>query len=148
MTAEEKLLEVVATGREAVLATIRRNGRPQLSNVLYTWDPEQRMARISTTAPRAKARNLRRDPRASLYVPGPHFWTYVVADADAELCGPSTSPGDEAGRELLKVHGAFYGELDEDSFFREMVANERLVIRLRVSHLYGLVLDDPPASSR
>jgi PPOX class probable F420-dependent enzyme len=146
MSQEDKLLEVVAGSREAVLATIRANGRPQLSNVLYTWDPQERTARISTTAARAKAKNLRREPRAALYVPGSHFWTYVVADADAELLGPTTTPGDEAGRELLKVHSAFYDGLEEEPFFREMVENERLVIRLRVSHLYGLVLDTPPGA--
>jgi PPOX class probable F420-dependent enzyme len=146
MSQEDKLLDVVAANREAVLATIRANGRPQLSNILYTWDPQERIARISTTAPRAKAKNLRRDPRAALYVAGSHFWTYVVADADAELLGPTTTPGDEAGRELLKVHGAFYEGLEEEPFFREMVENERLVIRLRVSHIYGLVLDTPPGA--
>jgi PPOX class probable F420-dependent enzyme len=146
MSQEDKLLDVVAANREAVLATIRANGRPQLSNILYAWDPQERIARISTTAPRAKAKNLRRDPRAALYVAGSHFWTYVVADADAELLGPTTTPGDEAGRELLKVHGAFYEGLEEEPFFREMVENERLVIRLRVSHIYGLVLDTPPGA--
>jgi PPOX class probable F420-dependent enzyme len=146
MSQEHQLLDVVAASREAVLATIRANGRPQLSNVLYVWDPQQRMARISTTATRAKAKNLRRDPRAALYVPGAHFWSYVVADADAELIGPTTTPGDEAGRELLEVHGSFYDGLEEEPFFAEMVANERLVIRLRVSHLYGLVRDAPPGA--
>jgi PPOX class probable F420-dependent enzyme len=146
MSQEDQLLDVVAASREAVLATIRANGRPQLSNVLDVWDPQQRIARISTTATRAKAKNLRRDPRAALYVPGSHFWSYVVADADAELIGPTRTPGDEAGRELLEVHGSFYDSLEEEPFFAEMVANERLVIRLRVSHVYGLVLNAPPGA--
>ena len=53
MSDEQKLLEVVAAHSQAVLATIRGNGRPQLSNVLYTWDADSRTARISTTAARA-----------------------------------------------------------------------------------------------
>lgn len=141
---EGDLLELVACGREAVLATIRRDGRPQLSNILYTWDPGERIARISTTAKRAKTRNLMRDPRATLYVPGDHFWAFAVADCDGEICGPTKTAGDEAGQELLKVHSSFYGALEPDAFFKEMVANERLLIRLRVSHLYGLVMDRPP----
>jgi hypothetical protein len=32
-----------------VLATIAADGRPQLSNVLYFWGSEERIARISTT---------------------------------------------------------------------------------------------------
>lgn len=51
MTIDEKLLELVAAQREGVLVTIRKSGRPQLTNVLYTWDPEPRTARISTTGP-------------------------------------------------------------------------------------------------
>lgn len=144
MAIDEKLLGVIAEHREGVLATIRKDGRPQLSNILYVWDPEQRVARISTTADRAKARNLKRDPRAALYVSGPHFWSYVVADGDAELVGPTSTPGDEAGRELLQVHSAYYPGLEEGPFFEEMVANRRLVIRLRVTHTYGLVLEKPP----
>jgi PPOX class probable F420-dependent enzyme len=139
-------LAVIAAQREAVLATIKRDGRPQLSNVLYVWDADERTVRISTTADRAKAVNLRRDPRASLYVGGSHFWTYVVAEADAEIIGPTTEPGDEAGRELLAVHSAFYGDLDEEQFFQEMVDNQRLVVRLRVERTYGLVMDAPPGS--
>jgi PPOX class probable F420-dependent enzyme len=145
MASEAELLELIATHRQAVLTTLRKDGRPQLSNVFYIWDAEQRVARISTTAVRAKARNLRRDPRAALYVPGDHFWSYVVADATAELRGPTTAPGDEAGRELLTVHSAFYGGLEEEPFFAEMIAAQRLVIRLSVSHVYGLALEHPPA---
>jgi PPOX class probable F420-dependent enzyme len=144
MTLDERMLGVIAERREGVLATIRADGRPQLSNILYVWEAQAKLARISTTEPRAKARNLRRDPRASLYVSGPHFWTYVVADGEAELIGPSTTPGDEAGRELLQVHGAFYGALDEEQFFQQMVDDQRLVVRLSVSHTYGLVMENPP----
>jgi PPOX class probable F420-dependent enzyme len=144
MSDEQQLLGVIAAHKEAALATIRKNGRPQLSNIMYVWDATDRVARISTTAPRAKARNLSRDPRAALYVPGDHFFSYVVADGDCELIGPTTDPGDEAGRELLAVHSAFYEGLEEEPFFEQMVEDERLVIRLRVTHLYGMVMDAPP----
>lgn len=146
MADEQKLWDLIGERKEGVLATIRRDGRPQLSNILYVWDPAERVARISTTAPRAKARNLRRDPRATLYVPGEHFWSFAVADGECELIGPTTSPGDEAGRELLAVHSAFYDELDEQEFFKQMIDNERLVVRLRATHVYGVMIDRPPGS--
>jgi PPOX class probable F420-dependent enzyme len=141
---DEQLLAIVADNREGVLATIGKSGRPQLSNILYVWDSGQRTVRISTTADRVKARNLQRDPRAGLYVVGPHFWAWVVADGDAELIGPTTTSGDDAGCELLQVHSAFYGQQDEPEFFEQMVAARRLVIRLKVNHTYGLRLDQPP----
>ena len=144
MAIDERLLGIVADHREGVLATIGKSSRPQLSNILYVWDAGQRTARISTTADRIKARNLRRDPRASLYVAGSHFWAWAVADGEVELIGPTTTPGDAAGRELLQVHSAFYGRRDEHEFFEQMVAARRLVIRLLVSHTYGLGRDQPP----
>jgi Pyridoxamine 5'-phosphate oxidase len=36
------------------LATVRRSGHPRLSTVAYAWDAERRIARISTSADRAK----------------------------------------------------------------------------------------------
>jgi PPOX class probable F420-dependent enzyme len=146
MADEQMLWNLIAGRKEAALATIRRDGRPQLSNILYVWDPTQRVARISTTAKRAKARNLRRDPRGTLYVPGDHFWSFAVGDGDAELLGPTSSPGDDAGRELLAVHSAFYDGLEEDAFYEQMIEAERLVIRLRITHVYGLVMDRPPGA--
>ena len=53
--------------RQGVLTTIRSSGRPQLSNIVYTLGDDD-VARISVTDSRAKTKNLRRDPRASLYV--------------------------------------------------------------------------------
>ncbi len=92
-----------------------------------------------------KARILGRDPRAALHVPGDHFWAYAVAECDAELSEVASSPGDAACRELLEVHSTFYGELDEDAFFDQMITARRLVVRLRVKRLYGVLLDTPPA---
>src|SRR4051794_7636855 len=66
-----------------VLATIKRDGRPQLSNVGYAWDDG--LVRVSVTADRAKTGNLRRDPRVGLHVSSRDFWTWVVVEGTAEL---------------------------------------------------------------
>jgi hypothetical protein len=55
VTLDPSHLRVIAQQREAVLATIRKSGRPQLSNVLYTWNVDRNLASISTTADRVKA---------------------------------------------------------------------------------------------
>jgi len=147
MSDEEQLLELIANHREGVLAAVTRAGYPHLTNVLYVWDPEQRTARISTTATRVKGRILRRNHHAALHVAGPHFWSYAVAQGDAETSEVATTPGDDACRELLEVHSAFYGELeDEEAFHRRMIEAERLVVRLKVTRVYGVVLDKPPGS--
>jgi PPOX class probable F420-dependent enzyme len=147
MPDEQQLLNLIADNNQGILAAVTRAGYPHLTNVLYVWDPEQRMARVSTTADRVKGRILRRDPRCALHVPGSHFWSYAVAEGDADVSDVATSPGDETCRELLEVHSAFYGEMaDEVSFFEQMVEARRLVVRLQVKRLYGVLLDKPPGT--
>jgi hypothetical protein len=85
-------------------------------------------------------------PRAALHVSGPHFWSYAVAECDAETSDVATTPGDEASRELLEVHSAFYDEQDEAAVFRRLIEEKRLVVRLRVRRVYGVVLANPPGS--
>ena len=68
------------------------------------------VARISVTDSRAKTKNLRRDPRASLYVVGDDFWSYVVLDATAELTPVAADPADETGDELVALYQRVSGE--------------------------------------
>jgi hypothetical protein len=48
-------------------------------------------------------------------------------------------PDDDACRELLSVHSAFYGEQQPGAFCGERIANSRLVVRLQVTHLCGVI---------
>ena len=139
MPSEDELWALVADESRGVLATVARDGRPQLSNVLYVADPRCRVLRISTTANRVKARNLALDPRAELHVTGRDFWQYAVAEGTTTLSAVAATPGDDACRELLAVHSAFYGEQDPAALDQEIIANGRLVVRLQISHLYGVI---------
>jgi PPOX class probable F420-dependent enzyme len=146
MADERQLLDLIANSQQGILAAVTSAGYPHLTNVLYVWDGEQRIARVSTTADRVKGRILQRDPHAALHVPGPHFWSYAVAECDAQTSAVATAPGDEACRELLEVHSAFYDELDEAAFFQQMIDAKRLVVRLQVRKLYGVTMDKPPGA--
>ena len=103
MAAESELWDLIASGREGVLGTVKRGGLPQLSNVLYLPEPGGRTVRISTPADRLKARVLARDPRAVLHVTGDSFWAYAVAEGQATLTPAAAEPGDEI---LRTQHGA------------------------------------------
>jgi PPOX class probable F420-dependent enzyme len=140
MPGQAELWELVMASRQGVLATIRPDGTPQLTNVLYVADPATRVIRVSTTADRAKARNLARDPRGALHVSGEDFWHYAVAEGTVTLSDVAAIPGDDAVEELLEVHSFFYGEIDRATFEEEMITNQRLVVRLQVSHLYGVMV--------
>jgi PPOX class probable F420-dependent enzyme len=146
MADERELLDLIGNRREGILAGVTRQGYPHLTNIRYVWDPGRRIARVSTTADRVKGRIFRRDPHAALHVPGDHFFSYAVAECDAELSDVATRPGDDASRELLEVHSAFYDNLDEDEFYAQMVEARRLVVRLHVRRVYGVLLDRPPGT--
>jgi PPOX class probable F420-dependent enzyme len=125
--------------RESVLTTIRRNGRPQLSNVLHAVG-EDGLIRISTTADRAKFKNLEREPWAALHVNGENFWSYAVLEGEVTLSDVASEPGDAAVEELVELYRSVAGEHDNwDDYRAAMVAERRAVVRIRPTHAYGLV---------
>jgi PPOX class probable F420-dependent enzyme len=125
--------------RQGVLATQRRDGRPQLSNIAYHLGDDD-VIRISVTDGRAKTANLRRDPRASLHVTRDDFWAYVVVDADVELLPTAASTDDSTVDALVEYYRAVAGEHpDWDDYRRAMVADGRLLLLLRPTHAYGML---------
>ncbi|MFC5831496.1 PPOX class F420-dependent oxidoreductase [Nonomuraea insulae] len=141
---EEEAAQILDEQSFGVLATLKRDGRPHLGSMAVNWNAGERMIRIASTQGRIKVRHLRNDPRATVHVQGDNVLTYAVAEGDAEVSEVSTTPGDATGRELLKMNGGFADPVDEAAFLDRMVKDQRLVIRLRVTRLYGIALDVPP----
>jgi len=132
-------LPFVRSHRNGVLVTQKRNGRPQLSNIIYAVGDDG-LVRISITADRAKAKNLAREPVASLHVTRDDFYAYVVIEADVELSAVAASPADEVVDELVAVYRAMVGEHDDWAAYRAaMVADRRVVARLTPTHAYGML---------
>src|SRR6478735_8645295 len=132
----EDALTVARNNREAVLTTIRSNGLPQLSNVLAAVG-EDGVIRISTTADRAKFKNLVRRPWAAVHVNGENFFSYVVLEGDVELSEVAQKPDDAAVVELYRaLMGADHD--DWDDYRRAMVADRRAVVRIRPTRAYGM----------
>jgi len=138
-TPQQKSLEqLIAQAHGGALVALKRDGRPQLSNVSHTYDPATRLLRISTTADRAKVANLRRDPRASYYVTRPDQRAYAVAEGTVDLTPVAAEPGDATVDELVEVYRLILGEHpDWDEYRAAMVADRRLVVRLTVERVYG-----------
>ena len=133
----ESLLDRIGTHGLGVLVTIKRDGRPQLSNVTYVFDGTT--VRVSLTDGRAKTKNLRRDPRASLYVDGPRGRTYVVLEGKAELSPVAADPHDAVVEELVDYYRAASGEHpDWDEYRAVMVEDQRLMLSMTVDHAYGM----------
>lgn len=137
---EDRRRDIIEKGHLATLATIRRSGRPQLSEVSYTYDRARDVVRVSITADRAKTANLRRDPRATLLVHGDNVWTYAVADVDVTLWPRCIAPDDASADELVDIYRHIAGEHPDWAEFRAaMVAEGRLPAQLAVTHVYGQV---------
>jgi len=137
---EGRFAELIAGQRQGVLVTLRKDGRPQLSNVNYAWYPEEQTIRVSTTDDRAKTGNMRRDPRVSFHVTSGDFWSYVVVDGHAELSEVARDPHDAAVEELVDLYRAVQGDHpDWDDYRAAMVRDRRLVVRLRADRAYGMV---------
>ncbi|MDP9389839.1 MAG: PPOX class F420-dependent oxidoreductase [Actinomycetota bacterium] len=136
------MLAFLAENRWGVLATVKRDGRPQLSNIGYAYDSEQQLFRISVTADRAKTRNLTVDPRVTLHVASKDFWTWVAVEGTAELTPVAADPHDDTVEELITYYRGINGEHEDwDDYRAAMVADRRLVVRFRPEHTYGQLPD-------
>ena len=133
-----RALAFAADHKQGILITLRRDGRPQSSNIVYVIDGA--VARISITDDRAKTRNLRRDPRAVLHINSADFWSYVALDGVVELSPVATTPGDAVCRELADYYERAAGKPHPnwDEYFEAMVAEKRLVARLTATSAAGM----------
>ena len=136
---DDKLLALIAGNSLGVLATLKRDGRPQLSNVSYHCDSRNLAIEVSVTEPRAKTRNLRRDPRASILVSADDGWSYAVAEGNAILSPPAASPDDDTVEALVTLYRNIAGEHPAWDADREaLVAARRVLLTLPISHVYGM----------
>ena len=134
----ERALAFAADNQKGILITLRCDGRPQSSNIVYVMDGP--IARVSITDDRAKTRNLRRDPRAVLHVNSADFWSYVALDGVVELSPLTTTPGDEVGRELAEIYERASGKPHPnwDEYYEAMVNDKRLVLRFTATSAAGM----------
>jgi PPOX class probable F420-dependent enzyme len=137
-TFDPTLVGLFAAVRNGILITLKRDGRPQSSVVGHNFDPADRTLTVSLTDDRAKTRNLRRDPRASYHVSRPDMRGYAVGEGLAELSPVAADPHDDTVEALVDYYRAVAGEHpDWDEYRAAMVADHRLVLTLRLQHVYG-----------
>ena len=120
--------EFIATHHRAVLATQRRDGRPQLSPVTCGVDAGGRVV-ISTRETAIKTKNLRRDPRASLCVFSDGFFgRWVQVEGSAEVVSRP-----EAMEPLVDYYRQVSGEHpDWDDYRAAMIRERRIIVRVRI----------------
>ncbi len=75
--------EIIREERLAILATLRRDGSPQLTPINYIYQDGRFL--ISTTRDRAKYHNVRRNPQVSLCILRPEGRPYVTVFGRAQI---------------------------------------------------------------
>jgi len=129
---------LLAESRLGVLATIKSDGRPQLSPVMPFYDEAAGVIYVSMTEGRAKTANLRRDPRATLEVTSSDGWAWATAEGTATLTGPGTDPHGPEVEALVDYYRAASGEHpDWDEYRSVMVSDRRVLMVMTVDHVYG-----------
>jgi len=118
--------EYLTEHRRAILATMRRDGTPQMTPVVVALDDEGRGV-VSSRETAIKTKNLRRDPRCYLCVfPDSFFGGHVQLDGRAEIVSLP-----EAMEPLVDYYKRLAGEHpDWDDYRAAMERERRLVIRI------------------
>lgn len=119
------------THHRAVLATVRADGRPQMSPVVCAVDADGRIL-ISTRETAVKTRNLRRDPFASVCAFNDRFFgEWIQAEGTAEIISLP-----EAMDLLVDYYRMTSGEHPDWSDYRAaMVRDRRVIIRVTLSRV-------------
>ncbi|WUH99178.1 PPOX class F420-dependent oxidoreductase [Spirillospora sp. NBC_00431] len=129
---------LLAESRLGVLATIKSDGRPQLSPVQPFYDQPAGVIYVSMNEGGAKTANLRRDPRATLEVTSPDGWAWATAEGVATLTGPGTDPHGPEVEALVDYYRTAAGEHpDWDEYRSVMVSDRRVLMVMTVDHVYG-----------
>jgi PPOX class probable F420-dependent enzyme len=120
-------LDFVRANHHAVLATMRRDGRPQLTPVTVGVDRDG-MVLISTRETAMKTKNLERDPWCSLCVLNDGFYgPFVQIEGPAEVVRlPEAMDG------LVEYYRGISGEHpDWDDYRAAMERDRRVLVRVR-----------------
>jgi PPOX class probable F420-dependent enzyme len=127
----ESAQQFLRAHHQAVLATTRADGRPQISPVLCAVDAEGRIL-ISTRETAVKTRNLRRDPHASICAFTDRFFgSWIQAEGPAEVISLP-----DAMDLLIDYYRLVSGEHTDWSDYRAaMVRDRRVIVRVTISRV-------------
>ena len=136
----DRALAFTAGRRNGLLTTLRADGRPQQSVIFFLARGDR--FTISITDDRAKTRNLRRDPRAALFVPSEDVFTWVGLDGHVELSPVAKAPDDAVVDQLVEYYRSANGEHDGWASYRQaMVDDHRLVATFVATSATGILPD-------
>ena len=132
MSEEESFAFLAEGTRTGKLATVRADGRPHVASIWFAV--EGRDLIFNTWHTSVKARNLRRDPRASLatdYEQPP--FAYVVVEGSVEI----SEDLEEIRRIATVVGGRYMGAARAEEFGARNGVEGELGMRLHIDRIIG-----------
>ena len=129
---------LLARSKLGVLATIKADGRPQLTPIMPSYDEDAGVVRVSTTERTAKVANLRRDPRVALEVTSEDGWEWATVEGTVTITGPGDDPNGPEVEALVEYYRLAAGEHpDWDEYRSTMVSDRRVLLTIGIEHVYG-----------
>lgn len=137
MELTDKQKDFLAANHSAVFSTFRRNGAAQLSIVTSGLYGDG--VAFTTTANRAKHRNLTRDPRCTLLVSHDDWRPFLVLEGKATVLTQENTPAEELRAAFRDVFRAAAGKEHPnwDEYDRVMVEDRRVIVIVQAEHVYG-----------
>ena len=122
----DELLDFIRPRHHAIVITARADGRPQASPVTCGVDEAGRIV-VSTYPERAKTRNARRNPQASVLILSDDFGgAWVQIDGDTEVIDMT-----EAAGALVDYYRSIAGEHpDWDEYRQAMMRQRKSLLRI------------------
>jgi PPOX class probable F420-dependent enzyme len=129
----EQLDTFLAEPRNAMVAGIRRDGRPQVTPNFFLWDGERFY--VSTTKNRLKYRIFRRDPRVQLVIDESPGFRTVMIDGSAEVWEDI----ERGFPYFLRLREKYRGTKQDEAALREELIRDQRVLLV-------ITPDKPPES--
>jgi PPOX class probable F420-dependent enzyme len=115
----------------AQLATVGRDGYPQLTSTWFIFDEGQ--LKLSLNSTRVKTKNLARDPKVSLLIADPQNpYRYLAVRADAVI-----SP-DPAGADAAKVNAKYNARVEDN----DRPGEERVTVTLEPLRVFPWPIEE------
>jgi PPOX class probable F420-dependent enzyme len=130
MVSEDVKKYFLEHGRNAIIATNRKNAGPNMSPLWFLWDAEAGNFLISTSDWVAKAKTLRRDPNMSLLIDDAanNLGVYVLVYGKGEVIGPNTKQCTTDSLKLIKKY-RYSDEATQQHWDEINAENDRVIIK-------------------
>jgi PPOX class probable F420-dependent enzyme len=129
--------QFLTENHNGAVTTFRRSGAAQVSVVTCGLYGEG--VAFTTTADRAKLRNLRRDPRCTILVGSDDWRRFVVLEGEARLVSVDNATADEYRETLRDVYRTSAGVEHPNwpEYDQAMVDDRRFAVLVTPEHVYG-----------